>query len=287
MNGIKKTFLINLDKDKNRLKNVSNELQKQKVNFTRIAGINGKELSNCELKKNTTLFCKLFCTRGTIGCAMSHKKVLNEIVNSKDLDDKDKILILEDDVKLHDNFRNLLQKVLKSTPKDCDVLYIGYFLSNYNNEYNNFIKLCHMLLGCHFKSQKQVNEYIYEPKCPMATHGYIVTKKGARKLLENINNTKIYYHIDAMMKNYYLNPDSNIKVYASNPILVRQDRISSKSNIIDSEYPHLIYNYFNKYKTEWDLSYGDILFSPSFQILGIPVHAVNIIFFILFTSIVI
>jgi glycosyl transferase family 25 len=279
-----KTIIINLDKDKDRLENVTNELYKSSIPFERISGVYGKNLSKKEIQDNTTLFCSKFCTSGMIGCAMSHKKVLEKITSDKESDTNAKFLILEDDIILHKEFNNKLETILDNVPKDFDILYLGYFLSNYNDNYTPFIKFCHLVLGCFSKKQKKINDHIFIPKCPLATHGYMVTKRGAQKLLDMINEKKIYYHIDVMFKNYFLECGNNINVYASNPILIRQ-RSFIPSNIIEQKYPLLIFNYFDKFKTEWDLSYGQILFSPSHIILGTPISAINIIIVLFFLTI--
>lgn len=278
-----KTFVINLDKDLERLENVTSELYKSGIQFERISGVYGKDLSKSDIQKNTTLFCSKFCTSGMIGCAMSHKKVLEKITSDKNSKDSEKFLILEDDIILHEKFNTKLETILDNVPKDFDILYLGYFLSNFNDNYTPFIQFCHLVLGCFSKKQKKINDHIFVPKCPLATHGYMVTKRGAQKLLNMINEKKIYYHIDVMLKNYFLEC-GNIKVYASNPILIRQ-RSFIPSNIIEQKYPLLIFNYLDQFKTEWDLSYGQIFFSPSYIIFGTPISAINIIIVLFFMTI--
>ena len=95
-----KVYIINLKKDKNRKKNILNELKKQNLkNYKFISAVNGNELKKKEInsliskEKNFINPINTNMSKSEIGCSLSHIKIYKEIVKS----DIDYALILEDD----------------------------------------------------------------------------------------------------------------------------------------------------------------------------------------------
>jgi hypothetical protein len=93
-----KNILINLEKDKARLLESSNELHKVNIPFERFDAVNH--------------------TKGIVGCGMSHLKVLSE--NKKD-GLFNGLLILEDDIQLTGFNSNIIFDV----PNNTDAVYLG------------------------------------------------------------------------------------------------------------------------------------------------------------------
>ena len=269
-----KVYIVNLKQDTDRWSNMQHELEKNKIsNYERVDAVYGKETSKSGIKSNTSFICNKLCTYSTIGCAMSHKKIW-EMILKEDTSEQNMFMVLEDDIVFQENFQIKLKKVLEKVPDDFDVLYLGQFFSNYDNKYNWFTRMIHSFLG-HRKHEK-INDLIYKPNCPMGTHGYIVSRKGAQKLLHMINSTKIYLHIDFMMSHA-----KNINVYASKELLVRQSQMNT-SHITSNNYPALLFNVLDRIKTEWDVSYGYIFFVPAYEIFGIKVNCINVLLILLF-----
>jgi hypothetical protein len=52
-----------------------NQVSELGLNPILVNGVNGKQLTNKEINKNTTLLCSLFCPKSVIGIAMAHIKV--------------------------------------------------------------------------------------------------------------------------------------------------------------------------------------------------------------------
>ena len=70
--------IINLDKDGDRWETVTKELTSNGVrrrSITRYPATYGKDLDKVDLRQNVTLLSRLFCTKGTIGCYLSHRNV--------------------------------------------------------------------------------------------------------------------------------------------------------------------------------------------------------------------
>jgi GR25 family glycosyltransferase involved in LPS biosynthesis len=137
-------------------------------------------------------------TKGGIGCALSHRNVWKNILYTPNVR---KALIMEDDVTIKDKklFKQQLDNIINNAPKDYDVLFIGYHPASikYINTNNKNAK--------YVKSAKTYGLF-----------GYVVTKKGAKKLL-NIDkydyqiDTEISRHAKAGKVNIYLvRPDDRI-----------------------------------------------------------------------------
>ena len=73
MNNIDKIFIVNLDKDIERLNNSYKQLNKYNItNYERYPAVNGKDLSQKELNDYTTILGKLIASKSMIGCGISH-----------------------------------------------------------------------------------------------------------------------------------------------------------------------------------------------------------------------
>lgn len=171
-------WVINMDKSKDRLEHITKNLNSLGLKFNRFSAVNGKELKEKEIDKVATPLCtNLLCNPGIIGCAQSHKKIWQKLVK----DDKtDYYLILEDDASLSKKSVEIIKKLEpKITQHSID------FISLYCNN-----------TGCGFaKTEFKIDDYEFgKPIFPLCTAGYIITKKGAQKLLDDLEKTN--YHID-------------------------------------------------------------------------------------------
>lgn len=106
------TFLINLDKDKDRLASADTQLRSQNINYTRISAVYAKGLSQKEINKHLNLFrwrCAVgrnFMT-GEIGCALSHLRIYRHIIENK----IEYACILEDDIIINKHFKDTVVRV--------------------------------------------------------------------------------------------------------------------------------------------------------------------------------
>jgi GR25 family glycosyltransferase involved in LPS biosynthesis len=95
-------------------------------------------------------------SRGQIGCALSHLKILRHIVDNN----IERATIFEDDVIFHPNWNILSKRYYHHTPKNYDMIYIGNQININSNKINTEPAFC--------------------------THAYIVTLMGAKRLLNSI-----------------------------------------------------------------------------------------------------
>lgn len=162
-------FVINLDKDKERLSIVSQRLKELGVSYERVAGINANEMTENERRDAVNKFrfwCVVGrqCRAGEIGCAMAHKKVYQQMCEQG----ISVACILEDDVVLDDRFPEILYYIERNmNMKDCRPQV--YLLSNHTK-----------------KEYKDLTLRIVSINNDMYAEGYVLNSKGA-KLLSRIN----------------------------------------------------------------------------------------------------
>ena len=186
---IDKTYLINLDTRQDRLESFVKV--HPDIEFTRVPAINGKHLQMTDaiyqLCKHNTFQWK----KSVIACALSHISVWSRIVN----DNATYTLILEDDMRFKQNW----QKYVKDIPADAELLYLGGVLPTNR----------HVLP----QALEKVNEYwsklkpnTFFTKEPIAhfhfcAYSYILTKRGAQKLLDYIqySNDKLCIPCDHLI----------------------------------------------------------------------------------------
>lgn len=182
--SINSILYINLQRRQDRdkyMRKLLNTIQlTQSTNITKIDAIDGKTLlreniSNNDItsdgindayNNNQVVYIPL--TIGAIGCALSHKKCYQYIIDNN----IERCLILEDDVRLHSDFNNQLNILLNEIPKDFDIFVLGH--SSTAKVDPSFIPTNNF-----YKTNKFYGLF-----------GYIVSNKGARKLLNIFPITK-------------------------------------------------------------------------------------------------
>lgn len=104
-----KTFVINLDKDVERMQFMHTQLTKLNINYRRESAVLGKSYKPTleEYDEDMALVKgRHVLLPGEIGCALSHAKVIQKIVDEK----IPYALVLEDDVELPDKFNKIIEK---------------------------------------------------------------------------------------------------------------------------------------------------------------------------------
>ena len=197
-----KIFYINLDRRQDRdenMKNIINKLNLQNKTV-RIPAVDGKKLdldnipTNIITKegindaKNKNLRVGVPLTSGAIGCALSHRNVWKKIVD----ENIDSALILEDDVRIDPDFHKKMDYYKKYCPNSYDVIFLGYSPAT--------IKYI----------TASINDIFVRSNKVYGLFGYIVSRKGAEKLLKIF---PIRYQIDTEMHRNF----SSIDAYLVKP----------------------------------------------------------------------
>lgn len=131
--------------------------------FEAVNGYNNDELNN-----TTNMFKIKFAHHigpGQRGCTLSHMKIYKHMIENN----IDICTIFEDDVYFHSDYNNLAPRFYENTPKNFDVLFIGNQLTG------------------NIMTTSRINN-----NACFCTHGYIISLRGAKKLLYLITNWDYY-----------------------------------------------------------------------------------------------
>ena len=213
---ISKIYYINLDRRPDRNEHINNELKK--INFEgpieRIDAIDGRKTNIGNLPnalitdegkydaqdKNKGMYYIL--TPGAVGCALSHLKTYNKII--EEMKNDEHALILEDDITINNDFMNQLNNYVNKIPQ-FDILFLGY----------------HM----HANSEEKKEEIYGKPGKIWGLFGYIINKKAAIEIKKVF---PLRYQIDTEMPKIF----NNLSVFYLKDKLI----LSDESQIKDSKF---------------------------------------------------
>lgn len=223
-----KVFVINLEKDKERLHAFDEQMKKNSITYDRFDAVLGSKVLRDE---RLSEYCNTFCTDAMKGCALSHRSIW-EIMIEKGYEN---VMVFEDDITVPETFDRDFRNVWNFLPKDYDIVYLGYPFGM-NNDDNFVHKLYNKIHG---HTPEELNEYTFKIKGTVGTYGYIISLKGAKHFCER----PIHFHVDAQIMHWIR--EYNYTSYAINPKLV--DTSVEDSNIADT-YPVLLNSALKKVK---------------------------------------
>ena len=196
---IKHKYILNFPNDNLRKKYMEDQLKFEEVeDYTIVEGINGYSLDTDKynLNDNRKIFRKL--KLGEIGCLLGHKKIYKEALDNNHTT----ILVLEDDIKLSEDFNEYLKQKLLHVPDNADIV----FLSSTRIWTNKYSKNCLL---------KNINEDYYKliEGHHYGTQIYLIKENAMKKILEL---DTITYPIDLLLC------ELNLNVYISKTQLATQ-----------------------------------------------------------------
>jgi glycosyl transferase family 25 len=175
MNLRKNIYIINLDTSIDRLQHVSRNFGYYNIEFNRFAAINGKNISEKERNENTSILCRtILCNYAEIGCALSHIELWRKMIREK----IEYMIILEDDVVIDELFVKVIKIIENLNSFSFD------FLSLYSENKFGKQKIYHLIDDI----------FIEKPLFALSMASYIISNKGAKRLLNLI--PKINFPID-------------------------------------------------------------------------------------------
>lgn len=125
-----KVYVLNLNNEFDKFKQTKKRLKKYDIDCDRFEAVNGHDFMD-EFKQNKHKEeTNLYRSYGSYGCLKSKIKILEDAI----LNNYEKILILEDDIILIENFCEKFEEYYKSIPYDWKVLYFGSSDRNINND---------------------------------------------------------------------------------------------------------------------------------------------------------
>jgi GR25 family glycosyltransferase involved in LPS biosynthesis len=196
-----KSFVINLERRPDRWE----KFKTQSGHFDRFHAVDGDLLVPTEQLQRIFDGNDYNMRPGLVGCAMSHIFLYTNLVE----DDVSAYLIVEDDVQLTKNFFEKVQDILSETKNNFDICMLGHHVwpshrtpELYDQELSPTAE--------QWNSEKSFKISIG------GTSGYIITKKGALKMLTLINKTGMTNGIDTMIQKFA----DHLTVYYCTPHLV-------------------------------------------------------------------
>lgn len=266
-----KVFLINMKKATDRYLFMSEQLKKQGLEFTVQEGIDG-EVYNFDSfydeeygRKIDRSFIPLNSREK--GISLSHKTILEKMLE----ENLDYALVLEDDVELPNDFKNIIETEIKN--RDENKTKWEYLSFNYPSVGLKFIQLWLFLFKRMFRKNESIIFYFKLPFYsikfilivlfsifegardslykkmykygkvslfyrPLYLAGcYLVNREGANKLVSL--NTKLTYTADRLPN--VARVKSGLKYYAFVPLLVKQRRDKFWNPVLNDDKE----NYFN------------------------------------------
>lgn len=238
LTGFDKIVVVNLDSRKDRWDNLLKSDEYIAMNAIRFSAINGKSLQLSsqiyELFKNNDHKWK----KSVMGCALSHIGIWTKLLSEDNTTNS--YLVLEDDVRFDKDWVNKWQQISKNIPDDAELLYLGGVLPSNKS----VLPLCLEPVNetwAKIKPNTYFTPNISLPVFHFCTYSYVITKNGAKKLLEFLMNTdmKCFTSID-----HFLNhPTIGLVKYVITPLLTSCFQES------DPSYSNAQFNNFNRVDT--------------------------------------
>jgi len=211
---INKIYVITDDDDY--FDKIKYKLKSNKVPVVRVNPLDENKVVD-DISSIASKTCSYFCSNKTVSNWLNHYN-LWKIIKEKD---EDKVLILEDTGKPISSFGSMLQEFWKEVPDDWDIVYLGCTGSCDTSTIQNInYKLTKSKTNGNVYRDGKKMYYVIEPGFPLGLYGYMVSKKGVKKLLKNKELKKIQTDLD-----YYLAKEiidnGEFHVYSMTPPLVK------------------------------------------------------------------
>ena len=219
---VNQVFVINMDKDKDRLDKIANALLKQNITFERMPGVPGKDIKN---DKRLTEFCNSVCGDSVKGCALSHRNIW-DIAYERNYD---AILVFEDDADIPEDLSYKLQKIWDKRPANYDIISLG--IDCYGRENNN---ICSTLQDLTNNGPKNINKEFIEIKGILGAHALIISRNAIQKLRSH----KINGHIDLEITLW--SNEEPYYFYAVDTFSIYQNDDEGSNNSSMGGYPYLL-----------------------------------------------
>lgn len=192
--------IINLKRDKKRLKSAKSQLKREGLRGGKcVDAVDGyKFVPYGELIKNkirTRYYSKKMRVEleargllkqsrrqlipGEIGLIQSLVRTFKKILTKTNYK---RILIVEDDFKIPDNFVAKLKKIIPYIPENTDVLYLGFSPVNY--KYSKFTSINKYIEKSHGISDPKVIKRYNSKGGIYGTFGFIINRKGMREYIK-------------------------------------------------------------------------------------------------------
>lgn len=207
-----KAFLLNLDKDADRLAAADQQLKTLGIQYERVSAVYGKDLTQDQLREcfnpfRARLYKGVKSSLGIIGCTLSHLSVYKRMID----EDIPVALIMEDDLRLSPGFTFALK----------------YVENNIDMNQRQVILFSDHRGGVHTRiSMSCESPQIVEVDSDMCSEAYVITLAAARELYRI--NFPVVADVDAWGR---FRRRGHIRLYHAEPPTAMQNRDDFKTNI--------------------------------------------------------
>lgn len=216
-----RTYVINMDKDVERYNKIASYYHNSDLSelpLERYSAVVGKNVEPTDWLTDDAIndFKQVLnngyrthhyqLTYGGIGCFLSHYNLAKQLLSEKK--NVDAYIVFEDDTAIPRNLLSHIEKNISELPEDWDYLLFYTIRANGEPSTNKLNKL----------------------KSFWGLNGYIINKKGARKLVEETNTNKIDGQIDSYLSRMIQQKKMN--VYATKKHLVKSNALDTNIQVI-------------------------------------------------------
>ena len=218
-----KTYVVNLDRRVDRWENFKKNAT-EIDNYERFSAVDGKLIKNSTQLQQIFESNDYYMRRGMVGCLLSHIKIYTELINSV----HDYFTILEDDVEFTHDFKNKFDNIMTQV-SNWDLIFLGHHVRDIDRQKDELVKDKIPVLTKRDAYWSFLNSL-------GGTGGYIISKVGARKLLDFIDkNGGSSNGIDTLIQK-----SANVlDIYYPTPHLIFTECYRGDNNIdTDIQYDH-------------------------------------------------
>jgi GR25 family glycosyltransferase involved in LPS biosynthesis len=220
--------IINLERRFDRKQNVQTQFNTYSIQPSWVNAVDGQTLSPTPELKQLFLNNDFGSRRGVIGCALSHYRLWEELVNDPV---HDYYVVFEDDITLCEDFKTKLDAVLSGPLPD--LLFLGYHMfSHKRKEVQSVYDSVNASTLHPFQNDLYVGGFF----------SYVMHKTGAQKCIDYIKSNGIRHGIDYLIKIM-----SDLNVQEVRPFLVHSPWYEFESQPIDTDIQTNRTNLFEAY----------------------------------------
>lgn len=221
-----KTFVMNLDRRPDRMTEFNKHVKSTNfLDIERFSAIDGSKLVSTPQLQQIFENNDYNMREGMVGCAMSHINLYIQLLKDPN---NDTYCIFEDDIDFVPDFQNkLLLCVNQLHNTNWDMLYLGHHLWSHHIDENVYSKTLTPKIE-QFNREKSLQVSLG------GTGGYMITKRGAEKLLDFINLTGMTNGIDTVQQK----SADILNIFYTYPHLIYSECIKNNPETCDTDIQH-------------------------------------------------
>ncbi len=258
---VDKIYVINLDKDVERLKKIDASLQEVNIDYERFPAVIGSQIST---HPSLTPLCSMTCTDGIKGCAISHHTLWETAIQHG----YQSVLILEDDAIIPLDINERLREAKTKIPADWDVIYVGCRF--FCNDEHPVSQVGNRLFG---SVPEDLDGDVKKVKGSAGAHAILYKTSFLKKIIDK----PIHTHIDLQLMIWIR--ELNAKAYGLYPQIVSVNDAGEGSNLSE-KFPPLLNTALNTVSIGDGMPMGWALSENMFKI-GVNINTLLIFLMIL------